>query len=821
MSSRMQQNKQIAESKCDKNGKGRRSSTGPTDAATIPKRSTARTAEPATMVRRSFVQQAAPSARLGTCRSSARRKRKQVNAVVDSVTSTGVRNEGSLKKTKTSGQRSKQAEKRTVEEENYEENHSHPQSIGSAFDSKSSSAVEGVGEPLASKFNCGSPSQKSDGTFDLRSSTPSRYVSQSNQNDNGSSERLAITPNLKENRKSSAIPKERNEREFPDISAIEGKILDTIRRGLDKNQESSENTARIMLSRMGTMQRTLNQMRDEIIALNQVVEDMSSKQPRSRKNEKPNVAVQHFRFVFCRLVEQEVLERSVFGRLSKLIGVESDESYTEKTCLAVQSIMFSKLPDSKKSEFNSKVGKQYCALRRTMVRSALTNAQYDVFNKFKPVCDDVDRDDLKKSIVSSKKQSCKREDDSKKMEKPVWCETDFVQTKHLDYVQKKMETIIESGTKPSKKVKDVTDSDQMREDQAIIISQKLFQRMTFLLTRARERARKVIFEELGFLFTSWRACGVDLDQDRCRFIWNIEEVTAAKCDEDIPNARVVSACYRSDDKIEAEVNSEAWGTIVHSNKGMVFIACYPVCVRTMQSSKGVDDDDQAVTQQTNEGSSTEMDDYDFNAQEDSLALKNGTVDLDVVIDGEQRRIYRAFNLLDVAARFVGSYCGFKSSDDVDKIAMASPESFRVIFAIANLLKEWVVHLIEDFNENRSQSFHSMAAKCSSDRRADEFNLQSLFPSQFRMQQMLCKTCLSLTREEFADDCLGERIQNRFSELDENVEQDSVESDPTEEKNNKTEEVQDGEGCEVDHVDGSMEPTEQDYEDEEDYGIDRL
>lgn len=93
--------------------------------------------------------------------------------------------------------------------------------------------------------------------------------------------------------------------------------------------------------------------------------------------------VEFFRFLFHRNLLQNVAEVCVVGRTMKILNDANGGSYLEKISLSIQSIMFSKLPENPKTEFHSRVGTQYCLLRRSMVRTALSLVVKDVYKKFK------------------------------------------------------------------------------------------------------------------------------------------------------------------------------------------------------------------------------------------------------------------------------------------------------------------------------------------------------------------------------------------------------------------------------------------------------
>ena len=256
----------------------------------------------------------------------------------------------------------------------------------------------------------------------------------------------------------------------------------------------------------------------------------------------------------------------MFTRMLSMISGKDGDMLLEGCSFAVQTILFSRRPGDRKLQFSSEVGTQYCALRRLMVRSALTSVQQDVFNNFE--CKEVTKgagEKVGNSQVSDVRNSTVKSENSEKYAKkrkivrPNWCRLNYVHKKHLDVVQNRMEKTQENGEKNTRKVKDEV---EVEKGTAIIVAHKLFQTMTFALTRARARARKVIFEDIGFLYTYWRGLGVQLEQECCKFIW----VSGARTDDSeidgIPEARVFLPNMEANvDEVNSK-NHSAWNNMI-------------------------------------------------------------------------------------------------------------------------------------------------------------------------------------------------------------------------------------------------------------------
>lgn len=252
--------------------------------------------------------------------------------------------------------------------------------------------------------------------------------------------------------------------------------------------------------------------------------------------------------------------------------------------LALQAIMFSKRPDARKKEFESKVGVLYCSLRRSLVRTALSAVQQDRFKRFKPI------DSTSIGNVAAWKG--RRSVEPKTMDRPTWCSATFITSEHIKEVQHRLEKIQTSESRMVKPEPRVKSSGQNTEDDrnlALNVCSCLFTKMTSVLTKARERCRRTFFEEIGFLFYNWDNCGIPLDQTKTEFIWNVEGLPVMSADS------VPEACEDMGSDDEESGNSTVWDKLLNSNPELTLLACYEVSVRTGGASfKKADNESQST-----------------------------------------------------------------------------------------------------------------------------------------------------------------------------------------------------------------------------------
>lgn len=97
---------------------------------------------------------------------------------------------------------------------------------------------------------------------------------------------------------------------------------------------------------------------------------------------------------------------------------------------------------------------------------------------------------------------------------PFWCNPKLIERERIAVVQKRLETVQRKEVRLRGKLAGTSQTD----DLPIFATGKIFQSINFWLTKARERAKKCIFEHLGFLFTNWAGIGVQIYQTKSEFV---------------------------------------------------------------------------------------------------------------------------------------------------------------------------------------------------------------------------------------------------------------------------------------------------------------
>ena len=240
----------------------------------------------------------------------------------------------------------------------------------------------------------------------------------------------------------------------------------------------------------------VSSIKASVRTVNEVVENVDVKAVKGRKVIDPADSIEGFHSLFNRYVSQLVLEKCVLGVTNRIVMNNSlSFDFINRVRIALQTIMYSKLPGGRKAEFHTSIGVQYCALRRAMVRAALSTVQQDVFSRLTTASHD---EKQQKSLQSTWKGR-KAGQFGSSMKKLNWCNNGFVNPKQINEIQTRKETLQAKESKGKTKRGDVEDDQEL----ALLVFKSLFTKMTAVLTRSRERCKIIFFEELGFLFHNW------------------------------------------------------------------------------------------------------------------------------------------------------------------------------------------------------------------------------------------------------------------------------------------------------------------------------
>ena len=493
----------------------------------------------------------------------------------------------------------------------------------------------------------------------------------------------------------------------------------------------------------------------------------------NRKNRKGVVSDRMFT-TYSKIIDKKLLqyaaERCVIGKTNIILTSTMEMLFNEKTALSIQSMMFSRHPEDCKSVFHSIIGVQYCALRRSIIITTLTNAVKDVFGRFRSPQKEVND----RSGSSNSSLVCT----DGKLDRPFWCAPKFIDKAHIELVQHRSENL------QSKEARTRAQA-QSKDEVPVLAADMILSSVTSWMSRARERAKKCLFEELGFLFVNWSSFDVKCNQSRMEFVWE-KEIDNIGFDYDcVQDAKVINV-HKSDTEVEStkRYNLNQWTAMIDKNSQFILLVAYDVWVRTEKQTKRdkdgtvddkakndeasnkdgtVDDrarDDEASNSGGSDGRGTEQE------TESSSATQPVTQPVEETYkQGRRETMYRSFNLLDTALLFLSSYCGYKTAQTDYPILGSSINSLRAIYAFAHLFREWVLHLVEDYNMNGPAGFFEGKDEQNNhitNNLVNGLSMHHLFPCFSKKKSALFTSCLHLTPEEFNADCFDERRKMRFS-----------------------------------------------------------
>ena len=172
----------------------------------------------------------------------------------------------------------------------------------------------------------------------------------------------------------------------------------------------------------------------------------------------------------------------------------------------------------------------------------------------------------------------------------------------------------------------------------------LFSTMTSVLTKARERerCRRTLFEEVGFLFCCWSNFNVSLDQEKNEFIWNFEGSSGMTVDT-ITDAEEYIVGKGDREDVEKR-NSKLWDELINNNPDLTLMVCYEISVRGESSNTGKKQANEDASDGEHESHLVGSERLVEGAGPASSQSQKG-------LEGELRKIYRPFNMLDVACHF--------------------------------------------------------------------------------------------------------------------------------------------------------------------------
>ncbi len=435
-----------------------------------------------------------------------------------------------------------------------------------------------------------------------------------------------------------------------------------------------------------------------------------AKAAKSRRTVEATKQIESFDLLFDKFVAQLVFETCVMVISMKIVmNQSSDEDFLSRVALSVQALMFSLLPGDCKVSLQSKIGTHYCTLRRAMVRTALGTVQQDVFCRFEAE-DKQDRTDSSRRNCTWK--GIKLHKYGPKVRRPQWSFPQFITLEHVNEVQTRLENIQGDG---KSRVKE--ENVEIDRELALNVCGCLFTKMTNLMTKARDRCKRTLFEDIGFLFCNWAKCGVTVDQFQTEFVWNVEHDATRSLDS-ISDATLMIIGRSNEDDVRRS-NMNMWMNMITQNRSFTLLVAYQVSVHKTGVKKGAKRSAQITVGQSADG-------------KQGADGKEGSV--------TNKQMYRAFNLFDIALNFYCSYCGCKMNDTRYDILSSSTQSFRTIYSMASLLRKWIEELVSEYRKVGPSAFiHQPDTNRNKENK--DLCIYDFFPSYTRMQSTLSTSSL--------------------------------------------------------------------------------
>lgn len=312
----------------------------------------------------------------------------------------------------------------------------------------------------------------------------------------------------------------------------------------------------------------------------------------------------------------------------------------------LESVFFSLKRTEKKEAYKTSGGKDASSLRRRIIHNVLLQARVDTFRRFRSNADkEVESDDYHSSggLAAA---------DTGRPLKPSWlqgCEgggTNYITQAHANTAQEHQESSSLEKSSYQRRLAIAGGARPNRADDGEFVMSYLYSTLLLSLNHSRRSGPMEFFQRLGYLFVDWnphKTCRVSKDDMKVSWIVDYEKALPCSID-DIPKAISVSAADRN----AVEKNKEAYSKFVEEREEMQLMVTHDVLVR--------------------------------------LKGKCGDVRNHIGVDA--RQWVRVVSLIDVAAHFFRSCCGFGRGGSFTDVLMYNSRSIIALYNTA-----WVFRLM--------------------------------------------------------------------------------------------------------------------------------
>ena len=392
----------------------------------------------------------------------------------------------------------------------------------------------------------------------------------------------------------------------------------------------------------------------------------------------------------------------------------------------LNALLFSKLPSDKKSKYQTEEGVAHSQFRMGVLLTTLRCLQLDSMNIFAKSTTGMTGCNGGSATTGTGVTSDGTELVTPlRIPQPTWLKAGYITREHCESVKVMKEstaapsrsTGLDNGKK--RKVESIS-----RDDLATHAAMRLYSLITNTMHRCREVVKVSFYEEIGYLFSSWSDLGVDIVQRNMKLWWASSEESHVSFEE-VPKMAVEGIEERKatflDDSDENAVNmhnNEKMTTFMAKHKNFILFAEHDVHIRV----------DIETRQRGRRAAAPEL---------------------------PTRRFRRAFNLLDVASRFLATYSSMGAPSTPTTFVSCHKDSLRCTFVIANILKEMISKVVNEFEEKGVTWSHGQMALC--DVAMCGLVVSDLFPSRSKQKEALSSNILTVTDAEFNARHVGSEV----------------------------------------------------------------
>lgn len=465
--------------------------------------------------------------------------------------------------------------------------------------------------------------------------------------------------------------------------------------------------------------------------------------------------------VFSDVLMMNVMTKCLVGLCLMNLNVSNYGAHERNGTRLLKVMFFCVQPRDKKNKFESETGKLFSQFRNGLLLTAFKALQDNVFKTFREdkYADSLSLKTRQQIMVQCLQPSHNADSNSfgehaqawYPIAQPSWLRPGFVTQSHCETAARKLEVAGGKDNVESSQCSFDNESSDMSIDQtekqnvtsksktvkhgpladtdiALTAAEKAYKIVTKTLRKCREAAKKRLFYDIMYLFSSWKQSKLDIDQSKMKLEWEKPSSRFTQPLDDAPLMTKVRVTDRFRDQDHSVNNANLQNLMALGN-------------------------------------------HMTNTAELSLVVTH-----DVLVDGITRTIRYRIHLIEVAANMLASYSSCDAICKSQYILSVDENCMKGIVRLALSLRRLISECIDDMhndatgvpwaalptsetrnrrkrNSNACQSDTSLNGPTENNgsynfKSFDDLNIPFLLPVPSRIKDYLRNSLLSMTTEEY-------------------------------------------------------------------------